>query len=361
MVIKSIMLADYRNYEKLYIELGENVNIFIGDNAQGKTNILEAVYYCTFAKSHRTSKSRELIKWGKQNAYISVLASGTRRDKKIDIKIMSDGKKIIKINSVNILKAGELFGNFNVVLFSPEDLKIIKESPGTRRKMLDMEISQTDSKYYYSLVKYNKILSERNTVLKNKNFSSDMIEIYDMQLAEYADYIIKKRLEYIDKVNYYGSKIHKDITSGSEEIRFEYNSSIDFKNYKENYLKKLKADLSKDLFKGSTSAGPHKDDFKVFINNVDAKTYGSQGQQRTAVLTMKFSSLEIIKEITGEFPVLLLDDVLSELDVKRKKYILGRVNGVQTIITCTGIEILEEYLDENAKIFKISKGECQSK
>ena len=360
MYIKNIMLANYRNYESLALELSENVNVFIGDNAQGKTNILEAIYYCAFAKSHRTSKDRELINWKNDKAYISLLVGKDRLDKKIDINILRDGKKAIKVNSIKVAKIGELFGTFNVVMFSPEDLKVIKEAPNLRRKLLDMELSQINKKYYFNLVQYNKILNERNILLKSKNFNEDVLEVYDIQLVEYADYIISKRLEYINKINFYGKKIHKEITAGKEDIKFKYSCNVDLNNYKNNYLKRLQDNINRDREKGLTSVGPHRDDFNVFLNDIDAKTFGSQGQQRTAILTMKFSSLKIIKEITGEYPVLLLDDVLSELDVNRKKYILSTIHGIQTIITCTGIEVINEYLDYNAKIFNVSSGRILS-
>lgn len=357
MHVKNISLINYRNYESLQLELGKNVNVFIGDNAQGKTNILEAMYYCAFAKSHRTSKDRELIHWKNDKAFISLLVGKIRLDKKIDINILRDGKKAIKVNNIKVNKIGELFGTFNVVMFSPEDLKVIKEAPSLRRRMLDMELSQVNSKYYFNLVQYNKILDERNVLLKSKNFNIDVLDVYDLQLIEYADYIILKRLEYIDKINLYGDDIHNEITSGREKIKFKYSCNISLEDYKDNYYKKLKDNILRDREKGITSVGPHRDDFNVFVNDVDVKIFGSQGQQRTSILTMKFSSMKIIKEITGEYPVLLLDDVLSELDSNRKRYILSSINEIQTIITCTGIDDLRNYLDDKAKIFNVSNGQ----
>ncbi|OOM75871.1 DNA replication/repair protein RecF [Clostridium sp. BL-8] len=356
MYVKNISLVNYRNYSNLNIELAQNVNVFIGDNAQGKTNILESIYYGAFAKSHRTSKDRELISWNKSNAYISLLIGKNRLDKRIDINILRDGKKAIKVNNIKINKIGELFGTFNVVMFSPEDLKVIKEAPSLRRRLLDMELSQINSKYYFNLVQYNKILNERNILLKSKTFNEDVLEVYDIQLIEYADYIISKRLEYIEKINIYGSQIHKEITSGKENINFIYNCTVNLDNFKNNYSKKLKDNLLRDREKGLTSVGPHRDDFNIFINDVDVKTFGSQGQQRTSILTMKFSSLKIIKEVTGEYPVLLLDDVLSELDINRQIYILSTIQDIQTIITCTGIDDLKDYLDDKAKRFVVSNG-----
>ena len=358
MFIKRLQMLNYRNYNALDIELCPNVNVFMGDNAQGKTNILEAIYYCAFAKSHRTSKDKELINWNGEHAFISVDVGRERLDKRIDISILKDGKKSIRINKIKIKKIGELFGNFNVVMFSPEDLRIIKDSPGVRRKFIDMELCQLNPKYYYNLVQYNKVLNERNILLRNRNTSIEMLEIYDMQLVEFGYNIIRDRIKYIESLNKYAEKIHSDITSGKEKINFKYISTIkDLENIKENFYTLLEKNRSKDCDRGITSIGPHRDDFFVYINDIDTKSYGSQGQQRTAVLTMKFSSLEIIKELTGEFPVLLLDDVLSELDFNRKKYILSTIGQIQTVITCTGIEDLYEYLDEKAKVFKVKNGE----
>lgn len=357
MFIKRLQMLNYRNYDTLDINLVPNVNVFMGDNAQGKTNILEGIYYCAFARSNRTSKDRELINWKAENAFVSVTVDKERLDKRIDISILKDGKKAIRINKVKIKKIGELFGNFNVVMFSPEDLKIIKDSPGVRRKFIDMELCQLNAKYYYNLVQYNKVLSERNTILKSKAHDKDILDVYDMQLAEFGYYIIMERINYIEKLNEYSDKIHSDITSGKEKIEFKYISSVkNLDEVKESLYFLLVKNRHRDTERGITSIGPHRDDFMVLINDIDTKSYGSQGQQRTAVLTIKFSSLKIIKELTGEYPVLLLDDVLSELDFSRKKYILSTIGDIQTIITCTGIEDLYEYLDDKSKVFKVKDG-----
>ena len=358
MYIKKIQILNYRNYKNLNIALGKNVNVFMGDNAQGKTNILEAIYYCAFARSHRTSKDRELINWNSENAYISILVGKERLDKTIDINILKDGKKAIRINKIKASKIGELFGNFNVVMFSPEDLRIIKDSPGIRRKFIDMELCQLNAKYYYNLVQYNKVLNERNILLKSRKVDKDILDIYDIQLANFGYNIIRERLNYINKLNVYGKNIHKDISSGKEDIEFKYVSTIkDLENIENSFYEQLKKNRTKDMEKGLTSVGPHRDDFVVLINNIDTKSYGSQGQQRSAVLTIKFSSLKIIKELTSEYPVLLLDDVLSELDFNRKRYILSTIGEIQTIITCTGIEDLTNYLDDSSRVFKVKDGE----
>lgn len=357
MYIKKLMLLNYRNYKKLDVELGPAVNVFIGNNAQGKTNILESIYYCGFARSHRNSKDRELVNWNENNAYVSVGVSKDRLDKKIDINILKDGKKSIRVNSIKITKIGELIGVFNVVMFSPEDLKIVKESPGIRRRFIDMELCQLSNRYYYNLVQYNKVLNERNLVLKNRKIDEFILDVYDEQLSSFAEQIIKDRINYINNLNNHGKAIHKDITSGKEDIEFKYVSSVkDLENIRISIKEGLLKSRSKDVERRITSIGPHRDDFIILINNIDAKSYGSQGQQRTAVLTIKFASLNIIKDITKEYPVLLLDDVLSELDFTRKAYILNSIHGIQTLITCTGIEDISKYIKENAKVFKVKDG-----
>ena len=362
MYVKYLQLINYRNYKELFIELNENVNVFIGDNAQGKTNVLESIYYSSFGKSHRTSKDKEIINWEAGEAYIKLHVARERLDKKIEIKVLKEGKKVISINSIKINKISQLLGNCNVVMFSPEDLKIVKESPGHRRRFLDMELCQLDGKYYYNLVQYNKVLLERNTVLKNRNIDESILDIYDQQLATFGNYIIRKRVDYINRLNFFGKDLHKDITSEKEDIQFEYITQVkSFNSLEADLVQLLKKNRQKDIDRHTTSVGPHRDDFFITINGVDTRSFGSQGQQRTSILTIKFSSLKIIKEITGENPVLLLDDVLSELDFKRKKYILTSISKVQTIITCTGIEDIKSYIDDKATIFYVKDGSVEVK
>jgi DNA replication and repair protein RecF len=361
MYVKYLQLSRFRNYNNLFVELDKNVNVFIGDNAQGKTNVLEGIFYCGFAKSHRTSKDKELIKWDEKEALIQLYVSKSRLDKKIEVKIFKEGKKAININSIKISKISELVGVFNVVMFSPEDLRIVKDSPGNRRRFLDMELCQLDNKYYYNLVQYNKVLNERNTIIRHRSVDESMLDIYDEQLVGYGEYIIKKRIDYIDKLNRVGVNIHSEITSYKENIEFKYITQIkDLSSIKNDLRALLSKSRQKDIERHITSIGPHRDDFSISINGIDTRIFGSQGQQRTSVLTIKFASLNIIKEITGEYPVLLLDDVLSELDFMRKKYILSSIKDVQTIITCTGIEDIKSYLGESAKVFNVKDGEVVS-
>jgi DNA replication and repair protein RecF len=362
MYIKTLSLKNFRNYEDLDIQLSKGINILIGDNAQGKTNILESMYYCSIGKSHRTSKDKELIKWDSNEAYINTYIAKERLDKKIEIKIFKDGKKGIKINSIRINKISELIGVFNAVIFSPEDLKIVKESPSYRRKFLDIELCKLSGKYYYNLVQYNKVLEEKNTLLRKYDTKYEgIVDIYDEQLSVFGSYIIKERLKYIDKLNSKGKVIHSEITSNNENIVFEYLTSVeDLNNIQKSLEENLVKSRKKDIERRTSSVGPHRDDFSIVIDNIDTRSFGSQGQQRTSVLTIKFSSLEIIKEETGEYPVLLLDDVLSELDLNRQKYILNSIENVQCIITCTGIENIKGYLDDKAKIFKVKNSKITS-
>lgn len=361
MYIDKLTLKNFRNYNELNIQLSSGVNVFTGDNAQGKTNILESIYYCSLGKSHRTNKDKELINWNEKYAYIKLQAIKKRLNKTIEVKILKEGKKAININSIKLKKISELIGALNVVIFSPEDLKIVKDSPSHRRRFLDIEISKLNNRYYHNLVQYNKILDERNSILKNFNGeNNDIIDIYDMQLSKFGSEIVKERLKYLVKLNEEGKKIHDAITSSKENINFKYIS--DAKNtssIEEELLNNLKLNRKRDFFKKSTSVGPHRDDFLIEINNIDTRSFGSQGQQRTSILTIKFASLNIIKDEIGEYPVLLLDDVLSELDTSRQKFILNSIIDVQTIITCTGINEIKRYLKEDYKLFVVKDGNIE--
>jgi DNA replication and repair protein RecF len=358
MYIKYLSLLDFRNYGQLNIELNKSVNVLTGDNAQGKTNILESIYFCSIGKSHRTSKDKELVKWGSDNAYIKLYVCRERLDKKIEVKILKEGKKAININSIKVNKISELMGNLNVVMFSPEDLKIVKESAAFRRKFLDIELCKLSNKYYYNLVQYNKVLDERNIVIKKwDGKNEDIIEIYDRQLGSFGGYIIREREKYLRKLNEKAEYIHKDITNGMEEIKFKYITSVkNTDNAEKELFSLLSQNRNRDFEKRMTSQGPHREDFSIFINDIDTRSFGSQGQQRTSVLSIKFASLEIIKEIIGEYPVLLLDDVLSELDDNRQKYILNSIKNIQTIITSTGLKNIQDFISEDATVFDVKSG-----
>lgn len=378
MHVKSIRLINYRNYKNLNIQLSDKLNIFLGNNAQGKTNLLESIYLCSVGKSFRTNKDRELININKEEAYIGLNVENNENDKLIEIKIEKN-KKRVKINRIEIDKLSELNGNLNVVIFSPEDLKIIKEGPSERRNFLDTEISQLRPFYYYNLNKYNKILYQRNNLLKliNKNQQKkSLLDVWDQQLIEVGTEIIINRLHFVDKISKISKNIHSKLTGETENLEVKYDSSINFlseiqvkdKNNIKEFRKKvyenvynsfkssLNNNIENDIEKTSTSIGPHRDDIKVIVNGLESRIFGSQGQQRTAALSLKLAEVELIKSEIGEYPVLLLDDVLSELDINRRKYLINTFKDIQTIITSTDDINLKDIKNLSKRIFMIENG-----
>ena len=356
MVIESVEIENFRNYEYTKADLDSGVNIFHGDNAQGKTNFLESIYICAMAKSHRGNKDNELIKFDREESHIKLKALKKGTPVRIDIHIKHNKKKGIAINGIPVKKVSELFGILNVVIFSPEDLDIIKRSPQDRRKFIDMELCQIDKVYVNDLIKYNKVLSGRNKILKEIDFkesSKITLEILNTQLVEAGKRLIKTRQDFIKKVNQVAGKIHYEITKGLEEISIVYEPNVD----PENFENELKNNYEKEYRQKVTLTGPHRDDIGFYIKDKDIRKYGSQGQQRTCALSLKLSEIEIIKNIKKENPVLLLDDVFSELDGERQKQLLKVLEENQTIITCTGTEeIIEESLKKH-KDFFVKKGE----
>ncbi len=356
MQVQEISLNNFRNYKNLQVLFNPTTNIIIGKNAQGKTNIIESIYYAATGKSHRSNYDNDLIKW--EENYFSISLTAVRRTGKVKIEIIvrSDGKKIVKVNGQVIKKLSELIGTVNAVLFSPEDIMLVKGSPSVRRRFLDIEISQTSPFYCYSLANYNRTLSQRNNLLKSireKKEGADLLEIWDQQLVEYGTYIIRKRNEVMEKIKNIARDIHKTITEGKEELNLLYKSSIN-----ENiFLEKLKENRKMEIMKGITMVGPHRDDIVIKLGETDLKSYGSQGQHRTAALSMKLSEIEFMKIETGDYPILLLDDVMSELDSGRRKFLMESVKGkIQTFITSTGIEDVFGKLQERSKIIEVKKG-----
>ncbi len=363
MIIEELRLINFRNYKNVHLKFHPRLNIFIGNNAQGKTNLLESIYVCAVGKSFRTNRDREMISIGKQQAYIRTKLENTYGDVDIEIKLSEESRKNIKINQIHLKKMGELLGNLNVVLFSPEDLKLVKGGPGERRKFMDREISQMFSKYYYVLGRYGKILQHRNRLLKTNRGEGPELEIWNEQLAAAGALIISYRRNFIRKIDLLARLMHRKITGSAETLEIEYDSNINIKKddetdiIKKNMLKKLKNSINTDIRRGSTTAGPHRDDIILRVNGLDMRKYGSQGQQRTVVLSLKLAEIELIKGEVGEYPVLLLDDVMSELDLKRQNYLIDNLKNVQTFITTTMMEHVEKTDPENRVIFSISKGE----
>ena len=357
MYIKSLELNNYRNYDNLSIEFERGTNILYGNNAQGKTNILESIYVASTTKSHRGSKDREIINFEKDEAHIKATVIKKDVPIRIDIHLKKNKSKGIAINGIPIRKASELFGILNVVFFSPEDLNIIKNGPAERRRFIDLELCQLDKIYVHNLVNYNKIVNQRNKLLRDLGFNYDKelvstLDIWDMQLADYGAKIITRRNQFIDEINEIIYGIHRNITNGKEELIVRYEPNITGNNIYEELVRSR----DKDLKLKTTSVGPHRDDISFLNKKIDIRKFGSQGQQRTAALSLKLSEIELVKSIIKDTPILLLDDVLSELDSNRQRHLLGNLYNVQTIITCTGLDEFVENRFNIDNIYKVVEG-----
>ena len=353
MYIKNIKLNNFRNYDDESIILQSGINVFYGDNAQGKTNILESIYISSMGKSFRTKKDKELIKLGKDNSIIEVEYEKIDREGKLKIDI-SD-KKNIFLNGVKLKKLSEILGKINIVMFSPDDINILKTGPSARRKFLDIMISQLRPAYVYNLNLFLKTLEQRNSYLrqiKYENKSKDMLYIWNEKLAFHAEKVFEFRKEYIEKIKNNINNIHSKITNENEFIKIKYISDC---KSKEEYLLELEKNENLDIQKGYTCKGIHRDDFLVFINDKQVNIYGSQGQHRTVILSLKFCELEIVHDEIGEYPILLLDDFMSELDKKRRNNVLENIEGAQVLITCTDkleLNNVQEFNVVNGKLKK---------
>ena len=355
MWIKKIKIKNFRNYKEEEINLEKNINIFYGENAQGKTNIIEAIFLCSLGKSFRAKKDFEMIKLNEKNAIIEIEYEKSDRDGKIKIEL--ENKKNIYLNGIKIKKLSELLGNLNIVIFTPDDINILKGGPENRRKFLNIMISQLRPNYMHILNLYLKTIDQRNKYLKQikeENKDEKLLEIWDEKLAEYAIKIYEYRKEFINKIIEKIKIIHNKITNGKEEIELEYITEC---KHKEEYLKLLKERRKLDIIKGFTTKGIHRDDFMIYINKKEINIYGSQGQNRTAMLSLKLAELQVIYDEIGEYPILLLDDFMSELDKIRRKNFLENIEDTQVIITGTeklDIENLKylEYNVSNGKVIK---------
>lgn len=349
MIIESIQLENFRNYNNLDIEFDCGTNIFYGDNAQGKTNILESIYLSGTTKSHKGSKDREMIQFDKDESHIRTKIRKNLITYQIDIHLKKNKPKGIAINGIPIKKASELFGIINIVFFSPEDLNIIKNGPQERRRFIDMELCQLDKMYLYNLSNYNKVLNQRNKLLKDISFKPELketISVWDHQLVRYGFEIIERRKEFIFNLNEIIYQIHKKLSGEKEELFIKYEPNVG----KEIFLDSLEKSRDRDLKLKTTSVGPHRDDLSFLIKEIDIRKYGSQGQQRTSALSLKLAEIELVKKVINDMPILLLDDVLSELDSNRQNYLLKSIDNIQTLITCTG---LDEFIKNRFKINKV--------
>ncbi len=355
MIIKSIELTNFRNYESLNLEFDKGTNILYGDNAQGKTNVLEAIYLSSITKSHKGSKDQDIIRFGENEAHLRTYIEKDSDVYKVDMHLRKSGSKIIAVNGEKLKKAAGLLGLLNVVFFSPEDLSIIKNSPSERRRFIDMELCQLDSFYLYNLNNYNKIVNQRNKLLKDiyTNYSlKDTLDIWDSQLISYGSKIIERRISFINQLNEIIYDIHKKLSGGKEEILIKYEPNVLIDDFEGD----LKQNQEKDIRFKTTSVGPHRDDICIMVNGIDIRKFGSQGQQRTAALSLKLSEIELVKKVTKDTPVLLLDDVLSELDSNRQNYLLDSIGNIQTIITCTGLDDFVNDRFEINRVYKVSNG-----
>lgn len=355
MVVEKLNLVNFRNYDDQKIEFSDGINILYGDNAQGKTNLVEALYFSSIGKSFKSSKEKDLINFNKTNANIRLNVKKNIGDVQIEINLFRNQKKQIKVNGGYLTKIADLLGNLVTVFFSPEDLKLIKEAPEDRRKFLDVSISQLSKKYFYLLLKYQEILVNRNNLLKNKNdleLISSQINIWDKFLASAGKDIILQRLKFVQILSGYANKIHKFLTEEKEDLTISYQGITGNDNEIENLiLYQLKLDFEKDLQSGFTHSGPHRDDLKLFVNGKDVRQYGSQGQQRTVALSLKLAEKEILNQKLGEYPITILDDVFSELDENRKSRLLKLLSKGQTFITTTEKTTVGNIINiENGKI-----------
>ena len=355
MKIISIKAEDFRNYESFDLELSGGTNLFYGDNAQGKTNILEAAFLCGTTRSHRTSKDREMIRFGREESHIRMEILKNDIPYRIDMHLKMNKSKGIAINGVPIRKAGELIGLCHLVFFSPEDLGIIKNSPSERRKFMDMELCQLEKLYLHQLSGYQRALMQRNKLLKDMSYRDDyaaMLDVWDEQLIRYGCLVIQEREKFIERLRGIIKKIHDRLSGGREELTLCYDKNVSTDTFRDALI----VGREKDIHLKTTGCGPHRDDLVIFCNGIDLRKFGSQGQQRTAALSLKLAEIELVRQETGDMPVLLLDDVLSELDSSRQHFLLDSIEKTQTLITGTGARDFEENSFQIDRLFHVEKG-----
>lgn len=367
--LENISLTNYRNYEKETVLFENNVNLIIGENAQGKTNVMEAIYVLAMAKSHRTSNDKDLIRWENDYAKIEGRVLKSQGSIPLQLVISKKGKRA-KSNHIEQQKLSQYIGSMNVVMFAPEDLNLVKGSPVVRRRFIDMEIGQVSPVYMYDLSQYQKVLHQRNQYLKQlqvkKQSNETMLDIFTEQLVELATKIVKRRFEFLGLLQKWAEPVHKGISRGLETLQIEYKTQLDVSKdtdlsmMKEVFMNKFAMIKEREIIRGMTLAGPHRDDLSLYVNGKDVQTFGSQGQQRTTALSLKLAEIELIHSEIGEYPVLLLDDVLSELDDYRQSHLLNTIQGkVQTFVTTTSVEAIDHATLKEATTFKVKDGNIE--
>ena len=357
MIITRAQLTNYRSYAACALAPCEGVNVLLGDNGQGKTNVLEALYLCCTGRSHRTRQDRELIRWGED--FASVKVESQRRDgsHQVEIIMPAMGRRKLKIAGQEASKSGELMGHVTGVLFSPEDLRTVKDGPAERRRFVDMALSQIKPAYYYALQRYARALKQRNEVLKAANAQPALLntlDSWDEQLAAAGAELTRHRREYIAKLSVQAGETHREISDGREQLEIRYAPSVALGDDVQSTLDALFAARENDLRRMTTSVGSHRDDVLLLIGGRDVRAYGSQGQQRTAALAMRLSELDVMRETMGEWPMLMLDDVMSELDPSRRRQLVSHLKGIQTFITCTDPDDLAGA--EVGRAWRVSEG-----
>lgn len=357
MRITGIRLINFRNYTSLALRPDEGLCVLTGENAAGKTNVLESVFLCALGRSHRTVRDQELIRAGESGAYVGLTLDTLSGGREIECKLAEGERKKLLIDKTPLARSGELLGCLNVVMFAPEDLEIVKGGPGERRRFMDMELSQLRPKYYYALQQYNAALKQRNALLKTENTRFSDFEPWDDQLAVLGAGVTIARSEHLERVAEQARIAHTRLSAGQEDLKVVYQPNmppVEQTRLIDAMREALFDNLERDLYRGNTSIGPHRDDIGLYLDGTDVRTYGSQGQQRTTVLSLKLAELEILREERGEPPVLLLDDVFSELDKRRQSMLLSAVQGCQTFLTCTHLEELTAAGVARMQVYSVS-------
>ncbi|MCR5303417.1 MAG: DNA replication/repair protein RecF [Lachnospiraceae bacterium] len=354
MRLESLDLTNFRNYETGHIEFSGGTDIFYGKNAQGKTNILEGICVSALTRSHRSAKDKEMIRFGEKEAHVRCVIRKAEIPMRLDVHLRARDKKALSIDSQRQRRAADFIGNLKVVFFSPEDLGIIKNGPAERRRFMDMQLCQMDRTYLSDLTGYTKLVNQRNSLLEKIKDAPGLkttLDIIDEQTVDYGTRVINRRVDFLNDLSDIAGKIHSDLTSGREELVLKYEPDVDGSSY----MDRMVANRDRDIYSGHTNAGPHRDDISVISNGENLRKYGSQGQIRTAALSLKLAETEMIKNFGGDTPILLLDDVLSELDRERQRQLLSSIGDVQTLVTCTDIQNIEGHL-EYSRSFLVNKG-----
>lgn len=355
MIIESLDFKDFRNYASLHLDFDPGTNVFFGDNAQGKTNILEGICLCATSRSHRGSRDREMIRFSAEEAHLRMMIRKGGVPGRIDMHLRKGKSRGIAVNGVPIRKISELFGLVNVVVFSPEDLGIVKNGPADRRRFVNMELCQLDPVYVHSLIQYNRVLQQRNQLLKEISFSPellDTLDAWDSQLVRFGSAIIRSRREFVRELNGILGDIHAGLTGGRENLVLSYEPDTE----EDEFAGCLVRNLEEEKRQRTTLSGPHRDDIGFSVDGINLRRFGSQGQQRTAALSLKLAEIEIVRRKTKDSPILLLDDVLSELDAGRQENLLGILRGTQTLITCTGLDDFISHAFHIDRMFRVAAG-----